>query len=232
MGVECMDIVMKAWTQETVTYEGEYWSFDEALPKPKPFQQPYPPVWIGAHSTTSFDYAAKHGFHVAQNIDVDSVAAEKFAYFRQKWQEEGNTGPEPHMMLARHVHVAETDAQARAEAEPNMLQGFFGRRGSQMIASTRIGFGGDPRGTGGERTPDIDERGRVFQEMAKSYDFWIDNGLAIVGSPDTVIRKLEDQQRRVGYNVFCAQHQIGDMPREQVWKSMQLLGEKVMPAFA
>src|SRR5262249_16863811 len=65
MGLEAMDIILKAWTEDSVTYEGKYWSFDEALPKPKPYQKPYPPVWIGAHSTTSFDYAAQHNFHVA-----------------------------------------------------------------------------------------------------------------------------------------------------------------------
>jgi alkanesulfonate monooxygenase SsuD/methylene tetrahydromethanopterin reductase-like flavin-dependent oxidoreductase (luciferase family) len=232
MGVECMDIVMKAWTEETVTYEGEYWSYDEALPKPKPYQQPHPPVWVGAHSTTSFDYAAKHNFHVAQNIDIDDRAAEKFAYYLQKWEAEGHAGTKPRMMLARHIHVAATDEQAREEAEPNLLKGFFGARGRDILAKTRIGWGGDPRGTAGERSPDIDERGRVFQEMSKSYDFWIDNGLAIVGSPDTVIRKLEAQQQHVGYNVFCAQHQIGDMPKDQVVRSMKLFGEKVIPAFA
>ena len=44
MGEEVMDIVLKAWTQDEVTYDGQYWKFDEALPKPKPYQQPYPPV--------------------------------------------------------------------------------------------------------------------------------------------------------------------------------------------
>src|SRR2546422_467342 len=33
MGNEAMEIILKAWTEDTVTYEGEYWSFDEALPK-------------------------------------------------------------------------------------------------------------------------------------------------------------------------------------------------------
>ena len=202
-----MEIVTKAWTEESLTYEGEYWSFDEALPKPKPFQQPHPPVWVGAHSSTSFDYAAEHNYHVAQNIDVDRVVAEKFDYFKQAWKAQAHPGPMPHMMVARHVHVAATDQQAREEAEQYLLQGFFGKRGGQIIASTRIGWGGDERGTGGERTPDIVERGRVFQEIGKSYDFWIDNGLALVGSPDTVARMLEEQQRRVGYDVFCAQHQ-------------------------
>ena len=34
----------------------------------------------------------------------------------------------------------------------------------------------------------------------------IDNGLALIGNPDSVARQLEDQQRRLGYDVFCAQH--------------------------
>ncbi|HZU04938.1 MAG TPA: LLM class flavin-dependent oxidoreductase [Chloroflexota bacterium] len=230
MGLEAMEIILKAWTEESVTYCGRYWTFDEALPWPKPFQKPHPPVWVGAHSTVSFDYAAKHNFNVAQNIDVDAVVAEKFAYFCEAWRRAGHAGPRPKLLLARHVHVAPTDAQARAEAEPYLLKGFFGP-GGERIARTRIGWGGDPRGTGGERTPDIVERGRIFQEIVKSYDFWIENGLALVGSPETVIRQIQEQQARVGYDVLCTQHQLHDMPDDLVNQSIRLFGEEVLPAF-
>ena len=230
MGLEAMDLILRAWTEESVTFEGEYWSFDEALPRPKPYQQPYPPVWVGAHSTISFDYAAQHNFHVAQNIDVDSVVTEKFAYFREAWRQAGHAGPAPRTLLARHVHVAPTDAQARAEAEPYLLRGFFGS-GAELIAQTRLGWGSDPRGTGGERTPEIVERGRVLQEVTKSYDFWIDNGLALVGSPDTVIRQIQAQQARVGYDLLCTQHQLHDLEPESVDRSIQLFGAEVLPAF-
>src|SRR5207249_821354 len=81
MGLEAMEIILKAWTQDSVTYQGEYWSCEEAFARPKPFQQPYPPIWVGAHSTTSMDYAAANNFHVAQNIDTDDAMAEKFDYF-------------------------------------------------------------------------------------------------------------------------------------------------------
>src|SRR5688572_13999552 len=59
MGIEAMEIVLQAWTQEMLTYEGKYWSFTEARPRPKPYQQPHPPIWMGAHSHESFDYAAR-----------------------------------------------------------------------------------------------------------------------------------------------------------------------------
>src|SRR5262249_40143397 len=34
MGDEALEIILKAWTEEAVTYEGKYWQFDEALPVP------------------------------------------------------------------------------------------------------------------------------------------------------------------------------------------------------
>jgi alkanesulfonate monooxygenase SsuD/methylene tetrahydromethanopterin reductase-like flavin-dependent oxidoreductase (luciferase family) len=134
-------------------------------------------------------------------------------------------------MLSRHVHVAETDEQARVEAEPYMLKGLLAGIGGGLIANTRIGWGGDERGTGGERTPDIVERGRVFQEAKKSYDFWIENRLGLVGSPETVVRRIQEQQKQVGYDLLCTQHQISDLPIELVEKSVRLFGEEVLPAF-
>jgi hypothetical protein len=63
------------------------------------------------------------------------------------------------------------------------------------------------------------------------YEFNLDNGLAIVGSPETVIRKLEEGKRRIGYDIFCTNHEIGHMPRQLVRNSIELFGKEVIPAF-
>ncbi|MEA2638786.1 MAG: hypothetical protein QOF51_180 [Chloroflexota bacterium] len=222
MGVEVMDVVLKAWTEDRVTHEGRFWSFDDAMSKPRPLQQPHPPVWVGAHSPASFEYAADHNFHVGQNIDVDEVVAQKFAYWREQWAMRGHPGPRPMQLLARAVHVAETDEQARAEVEPALLRGM---RGTVHVGTAQ-------NRPAAERSATTDEFARVYQKTAESYDFWIDNGLAIVGSPDTVIRKLEEQQRFVGYDVFLASHRINHLPPELARSSIQLFGRHVLPAFA
>jgi alkanesulfonate monooxygenase SsuD/methylene tetrahydromethanopterin reductase-like flavin-dependent oxidoreductase (luciferase family) len=221
MGIEAMDIVLQAWTQSQLSYEGRYWAFDGALPQPRPFQKPYPPIWMGCHSPASFDYAAEHNYHVAQNLDVERVIAQKFAYFRQVWHERGHSGPLPHQMLVRHVHVAETDEQARAEAEPFMREGVGGTFGVTRARSLR------PE----EQTPEMLEIARVYVESADAYEFWIDEGMALVGSPETVIRRLREQQQLTGFDVFCAQHHIASMPVALARKSLRLFGERVIPAF-
>jgi len=180
------------------------------------------------------EYAAKNNWNVSQNLDTDAVVAEKFQYFRQVWREQNHPGPMPRIFLQRAVFVAETDAKAREQAEQYvMTMRDANTTGRGKINETRIGWGSNARGMGrdSERPHDA-ERARVFQEMSQSFDFTLDSGLAIVGSPDTVIRKLEEGRKNIGYDVFCGNFEIGAMPRELVAKSVELFGKEVIPAFS
>src|SRR5215510_3253985 len=76
---EALDIIVKAWTEDHVTYDGEFFKYVEVMTTPKPYQQPHPPVWFAAHSAASFEYAARRNFHVSQNIDFYQGIAEKCA---------------------------------------------------------------------------------------------------------------------------------------------------------
>ena len=53
-----------------------------------------------------------------------------------------------------------------------------------------------------------------------------------MGSPDTVIRQIEEQRQRTGYDIFCARHRIGHLAPALAQKSMRLFAEQVIPAFA
>jgi alkanesulfonate monooxygenase SsuD/methylene tetrahydromethanopterin reductase-like flavin-dependent oxidoreductase (luciferase family) len=79
--------------------------------------------------------------------------------------------------------------------------------------------------------PDDKARGETMRRAGQSYEFNIEEGLAIVGSPETVIRRLEDGKRQIGYDVFCTNHEIGRMPKDLVRNSIRLFGREVVPAF-
>ena len=194
-----------------------------------PYQQPHPPIWAAVHSSRAIAFAAARNYHMAQNIDVDDVMIAKFAEWREAWTAHGHPGPMPKQFLMRVVHVAETDAKAREQAEPYLMEA--NSLGRELVASSRVGFGENPRGMGHEDSEDIRERGRVFRESAKSYDFWIDNGLALIASPETVARKVAEGAERIGYDHFAAKFHIGRMPAAMVESSIRLFGEEVIPAF-
>ena len=67
--------------------------------------------------------------------------------------------------------------------------------------------------------------------MAEDYDFSIENGVAIVGSPETVARKIAEQQKYVGYDLLATTHSFGSMDPALIEKSIRLFGEEVIPAF-
>jgi len=221
IGLEIMDVVRLAWSGQDVTYTGQYFQYENAVVQPHPLQKPHPPIWVGGHSPTSIAYAAENGFHFAQNLDAEKTIAAKFGLFRERWHALGNTDALPRTMLVRHVHVAETDAQARQEAEPYMLEGLLGESGVARALSLKEE----------EKTPEMLEMARLYLETAKSYQFWIDEGLGIIGSPETVARRIREQQALCGHDIFLAQHQITSMPTEMTRRSMRLFGEAVIPQF-
>jgi alkanesulfonate monooxygenase SsuD/methylene tetrahydromethanopterin reductase-like flavin-dependent oxidoreductase (luciferase family) len=44
---ETFEIVKRLWTQDTVTFQGKYYSLKDAVLEPKPVQKPHPPIWTG-----------------------------------------------------------------------------------------------------------------------------------------------------------------------------------------
>ena len=233
---EALDIILQAWTEDSVTYYGEFFKFDEVLTSPKPFQQPHPPVWFGCHSAASFEYAARMNFHVSQNIDTDPVIAAKFDTWRGLWRKEGHATLMPKTFLTRHVHVAETDEKARTQAEPHLATAIHPEavpagKGRDIIGATRLRYGPDGMRGGDPGTPERAELRRTFAERARSYDFWVDNGIALVGSPETVARKMQEQHDLIGHDIFCARHLFGYISPEAAKNSIRLFAEEVMPAF-
>ena len=61
---ESLEIILQAWTQDSVTFNGKYYKINDVKALPKPVQQPYPPVWTACAVTPeSFTWAGRHGFN-------------------------------------------------------------------------------------------------------------------------------------------------------------------------
>ncbi len=61
---ESVEIILQAWTQDTVTYDGKYYKIRDVKALPKPVQQPHPPIWSACAVTPeSFTFAGHKGFN-------------------------------------------------------------------------------------------------------------------------------------------------------------------------
>lgn len=50
---ESIEILKKLWTEDNVSYQGRFFSFEHLSIEPKPLQEPHPPIWIGGGSQPS-----------------------------------------------------------------------------------------------------------------------------------------------------------------------------------
>jgi alkanesulfonate monooxygenase SsuD/methylene tetrahydromethanopterin reductase-like flavin-dependent oxidoreductase (luciferase family) len=58
----------------------------------------------------------------------------------------------------------------------------------------------------------------------------IENGVVIVGSPDTVRKKLIECHEVLGFSTFVALMHFGTLPADKTERSMRLFAEEVLPA--
>ena len=58
---EILQVLKRLWTEEHVTHQGQFFSFDDVTLLPRPVQQPYPPIWVAGRSEAAMRRAAVLG---------------------------------------------------------------------------------------------------------------------------------------------------------------------------
>ena len=58
---EYVRIFRHLWSEDCSDFEGRFYQFSALRCDPKPVQQPYPPIWIGGHSTPALRRVARFG---------------------------------------------------------------------------------------------------------------------------------------------------------------------------
>jgi len=114
---EAVDIVLRAWANERLTFNGRFHAFEDVEVLPKPLQQPHPPVWLAASSDESIARAAADGFAIL--MDPHSVHAEigrKMSLYHEHLRAAGHDPATREVPVARLIAIAETAEKAEAVA--------------------------------------------------------------------------------------------------------------------
>jgi alkanesulfonate monooxygenase SsuD/methylene tetrahydromethanopterin reductase-like flavin-dependent oxidoreductase (luciferase family) len=114
---ETVDIVLKAWTNEKLSYQGKYYSYDGVEVLPKPLQAPHPPVWMAASSAPAIEWAAAKGFSIL--MDPHSSRADlisKRRHYAEKLAAAGHRDAGRTIPMARLIAIDETAEKAREVA--------------------------------------------------------------------------------------------------------------------
>ena len=205
---ERLELILQAFKTKELTFKGQYDTFEKVPMEIEPLQKPHPPLWYGAHSPDSAERAARKGLHMVNN-DMPAVTRATIARYREVWREvNGTKAPVPKMGMVRFIVVANTDAAALDTARRAYL------RWRHSFTYLHEKHGTQPAST----------------LHAKDFDALIAQGQAIAGSPQTVTAFLKPQIEDSGANYLVGQMAFGDLSLDEMLRSVELFGSKVMPA--
>src|SRR6185436_19626486 len=119
---EAIGIMRRCWTEDEVTFAGEFWQLDRITVLPKPIQQPFP-VWIGGNSEAAMRRAGRLGDGWIPSFiapDLFRVGVEKTQAFAA---EAGREVPADHFGALFYYCLDPDPAVARALADPFIPRG-------------------------------------------------------------------------------------------------------------
>lgn len=207
---EAFIVLMRAFKEEVLNFEGEFFRYKDYLIQARPVQQPHPPIWYGAPSAEAIMWGVSRGINVV-SLGPAARAKEISDRYRKEWVDLGRRlATLPRIGITRHIVVAETDA----EAEKLALRAYEPWRDA-------IGY--------------LWRHARADFVLKAIYPETFDElsalGHGIAGSPATVRAYLARLEEEAGVNYVLGQMIFGDMTFDEAASSIHLFSRDVMPAF-
>jgi alkanesulfonate monooxygenase SsuD/methylene tetrahydromethanopterin reductase-like flavin-dependent oxidoreductase (luciferase family) len=232
---EALEIITKIWTSPdgTFSHKGPYFDIPERTVVPLPVQDPHPPIWMACTNPDSHEYAGERGLGLLSFtvlVPPDElgrrVARYRDGLTRAQTQGRAVNGRAGAFSL---VHCADTDAQARADAERAFLSYTATQIGAtaHVLQARRTGRSIEELGS----EPLVVEEYEGIDPAKVDLDFLVDNGMCVVGDPDTCIRQMEHIRRAAGLDLFLCMMQFWPIPHERTMRAIELFGRHVIPHF-
>jgi alkanesulfonate monooxygenase SsuD/methylene tetrahydromethanopterin reductase-like flavin-dependent oxidoreductase (luciferase family) len=226
---EAHDLVVRAWTEPgPFAFEGKFYHHEYVNVWPRPYQQPHPPIWcpsMGSLETITWAAHPDRKYVYLQTYSpLESVARYLDLYRETAQRRYGYAAASDRIGWCAPVYVAETDAQAVAEAREHaeaLFNIFLPKVSELMFFPPGYMSPESLKRVLGHKT---DIRG------GNSIESLIARGTLICGSPDTVRRRLAECHHRIGFQEFIAMLQFGTLPAKLTEKNIRLFASEVLPA--
>ena len=115
---EGLALMKRLWTEDTVTHHGRFYRVTDARPTARPFQHPYPRIWVAGMTEPAIRRAGRlgHSCYAIGTLTFDGLR-HALGVWRAALAEAGHPTPSE-VPVHREFYVAPTREEARAKARP------------------------------------------------------------------------------------------------------------------
>jgi len=202
---EGVEIIRRLWSEDRVTHRGRHWQLDAVGVRPRPTQQPRPPILVGSQVPAGIARAARiaDGWLAVSIPTVDEFAAEAAAFAAAR--SAAGLPPDAHVCRLLEVVCAPDEDTAIRRAAPFLLEKFSAYK-SWGLAGVAI----DPAAP-----PEVQMRRLAANRFA-------------LGSPAQVVEALV-RQHRAGVTHATMRVSWPGMRQADILAGIELLGREVLP---
>ncbi|HEY7319277.1 MAG TPA: LLM class flavin-dependent oxidoreductase [Candidatus Binatia bacterium] len=217
---EGLEVIRRAWSEETLTFQGKFFQIPEVVINPKPVQRPLPPFYMATSSIEGVEVGARLGTNLL--LPIHTRTPEQVIEFANAYwdglKEKGHDPRTRELGLLVPVHLARTTAEAKARSEDGVMSYF------KTIADMRVDY-----------TAWLTRRGDELPARLKTAAGAVVNfetvcsRHAVIGDSEVATAALREWSRRTGASHFLTWHNIGSVPHVLVKESMEQFAREVMP---
>lgn len=233
---EAWEIIFRAWTEESFSFEGKFWTYRDVALWPRPMQQPHPPIWIPVTSSKeSIEWAAQHNFPITPGAGSKGLREDIIRYYAKCLANYGHRITPDHLKISANVYVADSKAQAVKETGPYHL--YFNRT---LFSHGNVTEANLQRDAGYISNSSLDYvRPENLAAAARSREDYRDMTMEDVerqaenmpwGTAEEVIRRIVDDADHAGSNTVTVSLNRGAMPHEMFMNQIQRFAREVLPA--
>ena len=217
---EALEIILKAWTEDSFTYEGQYTQAHDLTVLPKPLQKPHPPVFVASWMTPeTIKFAAERGFPILAPAGLASDQIKtNYQLYRETLESHGRDTSNLEMPALVHIYVDEDEQRGRQVGMEYSL-----RYGASLVTLGTPIQKGDQLAKDYQHYKDFGDPARLSRETRQE--------LMLFGNPDSVARKIEWMRDELGVNYVLCWMNMGGLEQDRVLRSMSLFASEVMPHF-
>jgi len=234
---EAWDIIRRAWTEEAFSYEGKFWSFEDVAIRPRPVQQPHPPVWVPVTgSKETIEWAGRHNVPITPGlVPIRGLREDIIRYYASCLAQHGHRLTPGHLIIQASVYIADSKAQAVREAGPYTLyfnQTLFSHGNisetSKQAEAGYVGASSFDYVRPENRWAVAGSRSR-FRDMTMA-DMERDAEQMPWGTPDEVRERIIAAADHAGAATVLVNMNRGAMPHDMFMAQIRRFANDVMPA--
>ncbi|MCP4037568.1 MAG: LLM class flavin-dependent oxidoreductase [bacterium] len=218
---ESIEIIRRAWTEEKLSFRGKHYQFEDLQVRPRPLQDPHPPIWMAALSEETFEKAGRLGFNLLLSPLFGGslqVARDRIQVYREALASAGFDPASRQVGALTMVFTGKNHEEAREQFAGPVIWYFrtFGKFVAPKV--------GQPAIEGYEWYTEI-------RDLASKVEWstLLEHGAVICGETSYVTEQLRELKETTGIDHLLGWTRLGGLADELVTSHMENMRDEVMP---